>query len=291
LQEVFGEKAKDEGESMANGRQLMMIKCVASLALAIIILASLALPASAQDNPVDLKLGGEGATRWNITNIEPGDSGTKTVTLHNAGLRNGFVTMWISDIVSSEGINPESETDTAEPGELEQYLLLNISCSLLDSNISLPTTIDKLPHSASDPDYIKISPLNVGDTIILDWQWRLPAETSNEVQGDSLSFTVNYMLEEFPPTTLAGWWLPPPPSPPAPAPSPPSPSPSPPSPPPSPSPPAPPSPSPPSTEGEEMVTGAVAPIWPLVGGIIAGVVVVGLLTFFLIRRRAQLTRR
>ena len=34
-----------------------------------------------------------------------------------------------------------------------------------------------------------------------------------------------------------------------------------------------------------------APIWPLIGGIIAGVVVLGLLTFFLVRRRVQLTRQ
>ncbi|GAH36548.1 unnamed protein product, partial [marine sediment metagenome] len=185
----------------------MITKFVTSLALAIVILASLALPASAQ-GPVDLELGGEGATGWNIGNVSPGDSGTKTVTLHNAGDRDGFVTLWISDTVSGEGINPESETgDTSAPGELDHYLLFNISCSGLDSNISLPTTIDSLPQSASDTDYIKISPLNAGGTITLDWQWQLPVETGNEVQGDSLSFTINYMLEEFPPSS-SGWWLP-----------------------------------------------------------------------------------
>ena len=193
----------------------MITKFVTSLALAIVILASLALPASAQ-GPVDLELGGEGATSWNIGNVSPGDSGIKTVTLHNAGSKNGVVTLWVSDIVSGEGTNPKSETgDTAEPGELDHYLLLNIYCSGLDSNISLPTTIDSLPQSATDPAYIKIRPLNVGDTITLDWRWQLPVKTGNEVQGDSLSFTINYMLEEFPPTTPppAGWWLLGPPSP------------------------------------------------------------------------------
>ncbi len=186
----------------------MITKIVTSLVMAIVILASLALPASAQ-GPVDLELGGEGATSWNIGNVSPGDSGTKTVTLHNAGSGNGFVTLWISDIVSGEGINPESETgDTAQPGELDHYLLLNISCSGLDSNITLPTTIDGLPQNASDTDYIEISPLNAGDTITLDWQWQLPVETGNEVQGDSLSFTINYILEEFPPTSSPPGWLP-----------------------------------------------------------------------------------
>ena len=74
--------------------------------------------ANADPNPVDLELGGAGATPWNITDIQPSDSGTRTVELRNIGSRHGFVTIWVSGIVSHEGENPESETgDTAEPGE------------------------------------------------------------------------------------------------------------------------------------------------------------------------------
>ena len=149
--------------------------------------------------PVGLELGGEGATSWDIGNIQPGDTGNKTVTLHNAGYRDGFVIIWISDIVSSEGTNPESETgDTAEPGELSDYLLLNLSCSKLSTNLSLPVTIDNFPQSASALNYITISPLNAGETLTLNWEWELPLQTGNEVQGDSLSFTVNFVLEELP---------------------------------------------------------------------------------------------
>jgi len=141
---------------MINGR---IIKCATRLFVAfmtaLVLLSSLPATVEGDGNPVDLKLGGEGATSWNIGNVSPGDSGTKTVSLHNAGPQNGFVAIWISNLVSSEGDNPESETgNTAEPGELHNYLLFNISCSRLHTNISLPTTTDKLPHSASDPDLI-----------------------------------------------------------------------------------------------------------------------------------------
>lgn len=164
------------------------------------------LPAAAQaDGQVDLELGGEGATSWSIADIKPGDSGTKTVTVHNAGSRNGLVTIWLSDIISSEGTNPESETgDTAEPGELGDYLLLNLCCSRLSTNLSLPATVASFPHTASGPVYIRISPLNAGDTVTLEWQYELPAETGNEAQGDSLSFSINYLLEEFAPTPPGG---------------------------------------------------------------------------------------
>ncbi len=186
----------------------VVIKRAIRLAVALIIglalVSSLPVAAQAQD-PVDLELGGEGATSWNISNIKPGDSGTKTVTLHNAGYKNGFVTVWVSDIVNSEGANPESETgDSKEPGELGDWLLFGLSGSGLRTNLTLPTTIDNFPQSASDPDYIKLSPLNAGDSVNLDWQWELPSQADNDVQGDSLSFTINYLLEELPAVPSGG---------------------------------------------------------------------------------------
>ncbi|MDO9579868.1 MAG: hypothetical protein Q7J06_04790 [Bacteroidales bacterium] len=188
---------------------------VLALIVGLAVAGFLPISAQAQDPVIHLVLGGEGATSWNVANIEPGESGTKTVTLHNAGYWDGRVTIWISDIVSSEGINPESEAgDTTQPSELGGYLLLNISCSRLSTDISLPTTIDKLPQDASAwPSYLRVSPVNVGDTVTLYWQWELPIETGNNVQGDSLSFAINYMLEEFPPEPEEVAPSPPPPPP------------------------------------------------------------------------------
>ncbi|MFC1939142.1 hypothetical protein ACFLXO_00440 [Chloroflexota bacterium] len=162
-------------------------------------------PATAQadTNPVDLVLGGEGATSWNLTNIKPTDNGTKIVELRNIGTRHGFVSIWVSDIISSEGINPESETgNTAEPGELNNYLMLNLS-GKLTKGLKLPTTINNLPKSISDPKFIELIPLKAGTAANLTWQWQLPAQTGNDVQGDSISFTINYLLQEFEITNLS----------------------------------------------------------------------------------------
>ena len=153
--------------------------------------------AQAQTNPVDLELGGAGATSWNIFNVRPTDSGTKTVELRNVGSQDGFITIWISDIFNSEGLNPESETgDTAEPGELDDYLLFNLSADGLCSNLNLPTKIGNLPHNVLGPDFIEIIPLKAGETVNLQWTWELPAGTGNAAQGDSISFTINYLLRE-----------------------------------------------------------------------------------------------
>ncbi|MFC2004635.1 hypothetical protein ACFLUY_00245 [Chloroflexota bacterium] len=150
------------------------------------------------DNPVDLELGGEGATSWHIANMEPGDNGTKLVELHNVGSRAGFVTIWVSEIIDSEGINPESETgDTAEPGELANNLLLDISSNRSSVALKLPATINKLPQSISDPNSIEIIPLGVGDNISIQWEWSLPVLTGNDVQGDAISLDITYLLTEF----------------------------------------------------------------------------------------------
>ena len=192
-------------EIIANGRT---IKYAARLLLAVIIgvalLGSLPTAVQAQPDPVELELGGEGAIGWSISNIMPGDSGTWAVTLSNTGSEDGFVTMWISDIDSGEGLNPESETGDklpSGPGELDDYLQFSLSSTpsgRVSTELSLPGMIDTFPQSASASDII-ISPLDAGEEVTLYWDWELPLETGNDVQGDSLSFTINYLLEEFPP--------------------------------------------------------------------------------------------
>ncbi len=177
------------------------VRLALSLTMGLAVLNFLVIPAQAQSPTIDLVLGGDEATSWNISDIKPGDSGTKMVSLHNAGRRTGSVTIWISDIVNSEGTNPESETgNTTEPGELVDYLVFDLSCSRLDTNITLPAELHEFPQSAFDANYIEISKLNPGATITLNWRWEFleTGDPQNDVQGDSLSFTINYLLEELP---------------------------------------------------------------------------------------------
>ena len=160
---------------------------------------------AAPSDPVDLQLGGEGSTPWNIGNVKPSDNGTKVVELHNAGTKAGFVTIWISDVINREGLNPESETgNKAEPGELDKHLLFGVSSNRSSTTVSLPATIGNLPRSESDPNSIEIVPLRSGETVSLAWRWSLPALTGNDVQGDSLSFTLNYLLMEMETTNVSG---------------------------------------------------------------------------------------
>jgi len=79
-------------------------------------------------------------------------------------------------------------------------LLFNLSHERLSTNIAFPATIHELPQSAPDANYIKINRLYAGETVTLNWDWEFPetGEPQNDAQGDSLSFTINYVLEELP---------------------------------------------------------------------------------------------
>ncbi|UCD08431.1 MAG: hypothetical protein JSU79_08730, partial [Dehalococcoidales bacterium] len=175
-----------------------LIRIFITIALiAATVLGSLPSSVQAAPDPIDLELDAAGYTPIVINNIKPGDSGVKTVELRNAGMQNGLVYIWLSDIIDGEGLNPDSETgDTSGAGELSEYLLLDISVSGLSTNLVFPATVSDFPTSAADQKYINIIDLKVGETRILDWYWELPHDTGNMVQGDELSFTINYHLRE-----------------------------------------------------------------------------------------------
>ena len=165
--------------------------------LALALILGLALigfsPMPVQAQPIDLELGGEGAISWDISNIQPGDSGTKIVELHNAGSKPGLVTIWISNI---------EEVDYAGDGAtLDNYVLFNLSVARLRTNITLPATIHELPQIGYDPNYLRIDALRPHETLALTWEWEFPetGEPQNDAQGDSFSFTINYLLEGLPP--------------------------------------------------------------------------------------------
>jgi hypothetical protein len=174
-----------------------IIKLISFLIIFIVIQALSPVNVQSADT-VKLRLNGVETTSWAVSDIMPGDSGKQTISLQNSGSTSGTIIIWISDILNTEGTNPESETgDTAEPGELGNYLLFNILSNKLSTNILMPSTIQNLPKSASASNYLKLNPLNAGETISLDWRWQLPAETENDIQGDRLSFTINYTLVPF----------------------------------------------------------------------------------------------
>ncbi len=176
-----------------------LVKITCSLLLAVCFLAANTLPVQA-DDPMALVLGGEGSSSWTIGDVRPGDTGSKTVTLLNDSSKLGIVTIWISAVAQGEGTNPEPESgNLSEPGELGKYLYLGCSGSGMRTNIAMPSTLDGFPSSIDGSRFIRVYPLEPGETAEVTWNWefRETGESQNDAMGDFLSFTINYLLEEM----------------------------------------------------------------------------------------------
>lgn len=154
----------------------------------------------------ELVISGSGSIPWSITNIKPGDSGTQAVTVKNNSGEQAELTIWVSNIVNIEGTGTEFEAEPGDEGELAAYLTLEAVSTRISTNITMPALITELPQSASDPNYIMVLSMNANETVSISWDWELLADTGNIVQGDSLSFDINYLLEGLEATTTTTYY-------------------------------------------------------------------------------------
>jgi hypothetical protein len=163
-----------------------------SLLLSLVFTPYLSVHVQAEPSPINLVLGSQGITPWNVSNIQPGDNGTKTVSLHNISAADGTVNIWISNLVSINGTVPVKLAGST--ARLSDYLKLDLFCPGLQTNITLPCSLSDLPMAVSGSRYVMINPLKAGETVSLIWKWELPAGTGNEIQGKGASFDINYTL-------------------------------------------------------------------------------------------------
>jgi hypothetical protein len=154
---------------------------------------------------LDLQLDDPAVIRWDISNIAPGDTGLQPINLYNAGNVTGYVYIWIEDLVDDEGLNPEPETgDTSNPGELSHYISLDfinegmtlrkLSGTGRLTGITRPVMLDSFPASSDEALYIVTPPVGANETLELQWRWEFLPTAGNEAQGDTVSFSVYYML-------------------------------------------------------------------------------------------------
>ena len=171
-----------------------------TIILGLTLFSSLAIPVAAATPTVKLVLGGSGTTGWNIGEIKPGDSGTQPITIMNSGTDTGNLNIWVSNVINTEGTNPKYEPSSGI-GDLGNFITFSVISSRISSNIAMPSRVNDLPQSASDSHYIEVLSLAADETININWDWNLPAGTGNIIQGDSLSFTINYALDDIPPSS------------------------------------------------------------------------------------------
>ena len=125
---------------------------------------------------------------------------------HNIGTCNGTAYVTITNINNTEGINPESETDTDEPGDLGDHLV--VTKFVLGKNMCggphnayVTNVIAEIPvndtlNNIENVTY-KLGDLPAGKKYYAEFYWELPADTGNDCQGDVVMFDWKLDLDQI----------------------------------------------------------------------------------------------
>lgn len=174
-------------------------------------------PETSTDNSLtagtlDLNINGgnTAVTTFSATNVAPGDSGSGSSVLANVGSLSGELDILFSVITNTPGAGgTEYEGGSGELGgeaEIAVYIDVDQSGDWSSGDIGLksdsttyshPTalnyaTIDSYGSDSWDAVETMAAPASDNFTIL----WRVPTTAGNDIQGDSVSFDVTFILEQ-----------------------------------------------------------------------------------------------
>jgi len=174
-------------------------------------------PETSTDNSLtagtlDLNINGgnTAVTTFSATNVAPGDSGSGSSVLANVGSLSGELDISFSVITNTPGAGgTEYEGGSGELGgeaEIAVYIDVDQSGDWSSGDIGLksdsttyshPTalnyaTIDSYGNDSWDAVETMAAPASDNFTIL----WRVPTTAGNDIQGDSVSFDVTFILEQ-----------------------------------------------------------------------------------------------
>ena len=174
-------------------------------------------PETSTDNSLtagtlDLNINGgnTAVTTFSATNVAPGDSGSGSSVLANVGSLSGELDISFSAITNTPGAGgTEYEGGSGELGgeaEIAVYIDVDQSGDWSSGDIGLksdsttyshPTalnyaTIDSYGSDSWDAVETMAAPASDNFTIL----WRVPTTAGNDIQGDSVSFDVTFILEQ-----------------------------------------------------------------------------------------------
>jgi spore coat-associated protein N len=142
--------------------------------------------------------------------VAPGESGSGSTTLANAGSMAGELDIAFSTITNTDGTPVEFGVGSGELGgvaEMAVYLDIDQSGDWSSGDIGLksdattynhPTALDYATIDSYDSDsfdaVIASMAVSAADDFIVLWQ--VPTTADNTIQGDSVSFDVTFTLEQ-----------------------------------------------------------------------------------------------
>jgi hypothetical protein len=145
----------------------------------------------------------------NLNNVMPGESGSRYVTLKNAGSIHGSLDILITSVINTGGSGGSRYEDgignLGDVAEIAAWIDLDEDAVFdpgldlaLNSNGSVVSSALQwnIVNNFSEKTWINaIAGMDSGSLSRFYISWRIPPEAGNEIQGDSLSFDVNFILK------------------------------------------------------------------------------------------------
>jgi hypothetical protein len=147
----------------------------------------------------------------NLNNVMPGESGSRYVTIGNAGDINGSLDIRITSVINTGGLGgtryEDGIGDLGGVAEIAPWIDLDED-AVFDPGTDLALNSDgSIVSSAPQWDIVNnysekswnkvLSGMNSVNQIRFYINWRIPPEAGNEIQGDSFSFDVNFILNSI----------------------------------------------------------------------------------------------
>ena len=140
---------------------------------------------------LDLQVGGNDdpdvSVYFSVGDVKPGDSGNVNIELNNTGSLGGNVYIHFKNVVDSPGETPEPEP-TPDYGELSQHLYIKVK---VDGDVKVEGYLSDIACNEYE-----LGPLNAGGSLTVTVEWSIPSDVGDEIQGDSVSFDMEFILKQ-----------------------------------------------------------------------------------------------
>jgi len=147
---------------------------------------------------LDLVLGGSGSSTISVSNMAPGSSGVALIDAQNVGTIGGTLTMTVSNLVDSEGTNPEPETNIVPPGDLSANVDLTLFIDVDHSgtfNLG-DTTLWSGKLNALSGVNANCGTLAGGATMNVGVYYSVATSVGNDIMGDITTFDITFNLQQ-----------------------------------------------------------------------------------------------
>jgi predicted ribosomally synthesized peptide with SipW-like signal peptide len=140
---------------------------------------------------LDLKVDGkddpEVPVYFEVSDVKPGDSGSKNIVLSNVGSIDGVAYLTFTNVVDSPGTTPEPEP-TPDYGELSENLYIGV---IVGGETIAEGCLSELTEA------IELGTIGAEGSLTVTISWSIDGETvGNEIMGDIVTFDMLFSLEQ-----------------------------------------------------------------------------------------------